>query len=162
MDWAAAKTMLSEINTYSQQVSRTEAIACLQLLLDRCYSTGNLRKSRWLDHVEDTLVEILRSSVSTPCENFVGQKTPGHRPEPENTDQAIVIDARPYPIEGQDSLARELVELHSMGSSIGSVGISGGSAGIQWIQPAYQKSKGALETSPHCWGPTGWQLNEKS
>ena len=77
MDWAAAKTMLSEINTYSQQVSRTEAIACLQLLLDRCYSTGNLRKSRWLDHVEDTLVEIPRSSVSTPCENFVGQKTPG-------------------------------------------------------------------------------------
>ncbi|GIS43337.1 MAG: hypothetical protein Ct9H90mP16_04070 [Candidatus Poseidoniales archaeon] len=60
MDWAAAKTMLSEINTYSQQVSRTEAITCLQLLLDRCYSTGNLRKSRWLDHVEDTLVEILR------------------------------------------------------------------------------------------------------
>ena len=26
-----------------------------------------------------------------------------------------MIDARPYPIEGQDSLARELVELHSMG-----------------------------------------------
>ena len=64
MDWAAAKTMLSEINTYSQQVSRTEAITCLQLLLDRCYATGKLRRSRWLDHVEDALVEILMGSGS--------------------------------------------------------------------------------------------------
>ena len=58
---AAAKTMLSEINTFSQQESRSEAIACLQLLLDRCYSTGSLRKSRWLDHVEDVLVDILEA-----------------------------------------------------------------------------------------------------
>ena len=115
MDWAAAKTMLSEINTFSQQESRSEAIVCLQLLLDRCYSTGSLRKSRWLDHVEDVLVDILRSSVTTPCESFVGQKTTGHRPEPVNGAQAIVVDARPYPIEGQDSLARELVELHAIG-----------------------------------------------
>ena len=73
MDWAAAKTMLSEIHTYSQQVSRSEAVHCLQLLLDRCYATGDLRRSRWLDHVEDALVEILMSSGSAPCSQFVGQ-----------------------------------------------------------------------------------------
>ena len=107
--------MLSEIHTYSQQVSRTEAVTCLQLLLDRCYPTGKLRRSRWLDHVEDALVEILMGSGLAPCENFVGQKIPGHRPEPENLEQAIVVDARPYPIEGQESLARELIGLHKIG-----------------------------------------------
>jgi len=115
MDWGAAKTMISELNSFSQQEGRLEVIQCLQLLLDRCYSTGNLRRSLWLDHVEDALIEILMRSASKPCSNFIGQKELGHRPEPENTNQAIVVDARPYPIEGGESLARELIALHNLG-----------------------------------------------
>ena len=114
-DWASARTMLSEVHTYAQQVSRSDAVACLHLLLNRRYSTGALRRSRWLDHVEDTLMEILMSAASAPCDAFVGQKTPGHRPEPASAGQAIVVDARPYPIEGSDSLARELVALKEIG-----------------------------------------------
>ncbi len=33
----------------------------------------------------------------------------------ENPDQTVVVDARPYPIEGTESLARELVSLHKTG-----------------------------------------------
>ncbi|MDP6899895.1 MAG: hypothetical protein QGF94_03575 [Candidatus Thalassarchaeaceae archaeon] len=115
MDWAAARAMLSEINTYSQQVSRSEAVTVLQMLLDRRYPTGSLRLSRWMDIVEDALIEILMSSSAAPCDQYVCQKTIGHRPRPENDEQSIIVDARPYPIEGSDSLARELIALHEMG-----------------------------------------------
>jgi glutamate synthase domain-containing protein 1/glutamate synthase domain-containing protein 3 len=115
MDWAAARTMLSEIHTYAQQVSRTDAVACLQLLLDRIYPVGTLRRSRWLDHVEDALMEVLISAGTAPCPDFFGHNTPGHIPTPEGTNQAIVIDARPYDIEGSESLARELIALHGAG-----------------------------------------------
>jgi glutamate synthase domain-containing protein 1/glutamate synthase domain-containing protein 3 len=115
MDWASARAMLSEINTYSQQVSRTDSIHLLQMLLDRRYPTGSLRRSRWLDLVEDALTAVLLSSCAAPCEKFVGQSGPGHLPSPESDTQAIIVDARPYPIEGQESLARELIALHKAG-----------------------------------------------
>ncbi len=115
MDWAASRAMLSEIHTYSQQNSRIGALGLLQRLLDRRYPTGTLRRSRWRDHVEDALTEILTGTKSNPCKHLVGQTGPGHRPSPEHPDQAIVVDARPYPIEGNDSLARELVAMYELG-----------------------------------------------
>jgi len=114
-DWPAARAMLSEINTHSQQVSRTDAVELLTLLLDRRYPCGTLRRSRWLDCVEDTIVEILMASANSPCENFTGQMTIGHRPEPASPSQSIVIDCRPYPIEGSESLAREIIALLAIG-----------------------------------------------
>ncbi|MDP6906214.1 MAG: hypothetical protein QF440_02225 [Candidatus Thalassarchaeaceae archaeon] len=115
MDWPAARAMLSEIHTQSQQRDRMKSLDLLRLLLNRQYSTGNLRRSRWLDHVEDSINEILIGSKSSPCASLVGQTGPGHQPNPENDNQAIVVDARPYPIEGSNSLARELISLYEKG-----------------------------------------------
>ncbi|HIN44697.1 MAG TPA: hypothetical protein EYM81_02810 [Candidatus Poseidoniales archaeon] len=114
-DWPAALGLLSEIGSYASQHSRQQAVDLLCLLLNRKYDTGALRTSRWLDYVEDAIMGILNHAGTTPCAYFSGQKSPGHLPKPQNPTQAIVVDARPYPIEGIDSLARELIALHKAG-----------------------------------------------
>ncbi len=112
MSWSEARAMVSEI---AGECERKVSVKVLQQLLDRRYPTGNLRRSRWQDVVEDALIGVLMSSTSTPCADFIGQRTLGHRPEPVEPSQAIVVDARPYPIEGTESLARELVALYQEG-----------------------------------------------
>ena len=114
-DWPSARALLSEISSFASEKSRKQAVELLCLLLNRKYDTGKLRTSRWLDLVEDSIMEILNHSSTKPCEYFIGQKSPGHIPEPENLTQSIVVDARPYPIEGTESLARELVALYQSG-----------------------------------------------
>lgn len=110
-DWPTAAAMINEI----AQMPRKLAIESLQLMLDRVYPTGELRRSRWLDVVEDALIGILIATKSNPCQDYIGQMTPGHRPQPEHANQAIIVDARPFPIEGTESLARELVALYQGG-----------------------------------------------
>ncbi len=111
LDWPSARALCNEISTFE----RSMAIETLQMLLDRRYPTGSLRRSRWLDCVEDALMSVMISTAASPCSSYVGYMTPGNRPIPENPQQSIVIDARPYPIEGRESLARELVALYESG-----------------------------------------------
>ena len=111
LDWPSARALCNEISTFE----RSMAIETLQMLLDRRYPTGSLRRSRWLDCVEDALMSVMISTAASPCASYVGYMTPGNRPIPENPQQSIVIDARPYPIEGRESLARELVALYESG-----------------------------------------------
>jgi len=115
LDWPAARALLSEIGSHANENSRKEAIELLCMILDRKYDTGTLRTSLWLDCVEDSIVEILSHARTTPCHHYIGQKVPGHIPETNNPGQSIIVDARPYPIEGTESLARELVALHKAG-----------------------------------------------
>ena len=111
LDWARARALCKEMIS----LDRSLAVETLQLLLDRPYSTGSLRRSRWLDFVEDALMAVLLSTGPAPCDEFRGHFIPGDFPSPENFTQAVVVDARPYPIEGTESLARELVKLHGLG-----------------------------------------------
>jgi len=111
LDWPAARALCNEVAEFE----RSMAIETLQLLLDRRYPTGSLRRSRWLDCVEDSLMSVMMSTAASPCPSYIGYMTPGNRPLPENPQQSIVIDARPYPIEGTESLARELVALYESG-----------------------------------------------
>jgi glutamate synthase domain-containing protein 1/glutamate synthase domain-containing protein 3 len=115
LDWASAQALLSEITSHAQENSRKDAVELLGLLLDRKYDCGSLRRSRWLDLVEDAIYHTLQHAGNKPCDDFTGQLTLGHRPEPASSEQTIVVDARPYPIEGIESLARELVALHKNG-----------------------------------------------
>ena len=115
LGWDEARAVLDEIEYNVKTAGRTWGRDVLTLLLDRKYDTGSLRSSRWFDLVESKLVRILASSSSHPCENFVGQKTIGHRPKPTQSSQSFVLDARGYPIEGVNSFARELVSLYEIG-----------------------------------------------
>jgi len=115
MDWPSARALLAEIVATAKPDQRSARIELLKLLLDRRYDVGSLRPSLWLDSVETDLMRLLGAAASNPCSQFVGQRTPRIRPEPEGDAQTIIIDARPYPIEGVDSLAREIVAMHKIG-----------------------------------------------
>ena len=115
MDWSEARACLEAIENASGDKGRTWVWDTLTLLLDRRYNCGSLRESVWKDLVEAALIRTVASSAAYPCDAYNGQKTLGHRPEPASVSQAIVVDARPYPIEGIESLALELVALHRMG-----------------------------------------------
>lgn len=115
MDWSEARACLDAVEAASADKGREWVWGTLTLLLDRRYDCGSLRESVWKDLVEAALIRTVASSAANSCESYVGQKTLGHRPEPASASQAIVVDARPYPIEGVESLALELVELHRMG-----------------------------------------------
>ena len=115
LDWAAARCLLSEISTYGAEKSRKEAVELLTLLLDRHYDIGDKRRSRWDDLVEDSIMSIFGHVGQRECEHFHRQKSTGHLPTPENLGQSIILDARLFPIEGTESLARELVALYRAG-----------------------------------------------
>jgi len=115
MDWPHARATLELIESRDSERSRKWSWELLTLLLDRRYDVGNLRRSLWLDLVESSLLRTVSSATHSPCNHFVGQKTLGHHPQPSSDSQHIVIDARPYPPEGTDSLALELVALRDVG-----------------------------------------------
>ncbi|HJM12947.1 MAG TPA: hypothetical protein QF641_00435 [Candidatus Thalassarchaeaceae archaeon] len=113
--WSSAKSILNHVEGDASGLGREWAWELLTRLLDRRYNLGKLRRSRWLDEVEATLSRVLSSSTHSPCESFQGQLTPGHHPSPSSDLQRIVVDARPYPPEGTESLALELVSLKDAG-----------------------------------------------
>ena len=115
MDWSEARACLEAVEQAAPTKGRAWVWDTLTLLLDRKYDCGSLRESVWKDLVEGALIRTVASSAAKPCADYIGQKTVGHRPEPDNPTQAIVVDAIPYPIEGVDSLARELVAMHRLG-----------------------------------------------
>ncbi|MBD61072.1 MAG: glutamate synthase [Euryarchaeota archaeon] len=115
LDWSAAQSLLKHIEESTPEKGREWSWELLTRLLDRRYDLGGLRASRWLDEVEILLNRIVASSTHSPCEVFLGQRTPGHRPTPISERQRIVVDARPYPPEGTESLALELVSLKEIG-----------------------------------------------
>ena len=115
MGWPEALATLEAIESNTSSAGREWAWGLLCRLLDRRYDTGSLRRSRWLDSVEASLIRTISAARHQPCDDFVGQVTLGHHPAPASDTQRIVVDARPYPPEGTDSLALELVALHKAG-----------------------------------------------
>tara|TARA_B100000959_G_scaffold282179_1_gene348013 strand:- start:2034 stop:4727 length:2694 start_codon:yes stop_codon:yes gene_type:complete len=115
MDWPQARATLDSIESCATTNGRPWSWSLLTQLLDRRYDVGRLRRSLWVDLVDASLMRTLSSSTHSPCSHFVGQRTPGHRPAPSSEQQRIVVDARPYPPEGIDSLALELVALKGVG-----------------------------------------------
>ena len=115
MSWPEALATIEAIEGNASSAGREWAWEVLTLILDRMYDTGSLRRSRWLDSVEASLIMTTYAARHQPCDGFIGQMAPGHRPSPTSENQRIVVDARPYPPEGTDSLALELVALHEAG-----------------------------------------------
>ena len=115
MGWPEALAILEAIESNATSAGREWAWNLLSRLLDRRYDTGSLRRSRWLDSVETSLIRTISAARHQPCDSFVGQVTLGHHPVPASDTQRIVVDARPYPPEGIDSLALELVALYKAG-----------------------------------------------
>jgi glutamate synthase domain-containing protein 1/glutamate synthase domain-containing protein 3 len=94
---------------------RTAALNHLRRLLDRDVGSGSLRRSSMLSIVDealDALVERIREHPSA----LYRVHAAGHPvPDPVDPYRLLIIDARGYPPEGPDSLARELVRLAERG-----------------------------------------------
>ncbi len=118
------------------------ALDLLTRLIDHRYPTGRLRRSSLLalyDHYLEALFAGIQAAAN-PIYAFTG--APGAHPGPENPDQTIVLDARGFDPEGENSLALELVRLvnlgfrrlivaHSRGHRFIGNGLGGGSAGVR-------------------------------
>lgn len=104
---------LKELARQSDQRSRV--IEVLNLLMDRRYPTGKLRRSSLLSKVDEALTQVFEEIYQAPCELFTGLRHGEPTPTRSNREMTIVIDASDYPIEDRDSLAMHLIECFKQG-----------------------------------------------
>jgi len=91
------------------------AIGALTLLIDRRYPTGSMRRSCLLSLCDERLGTLFDTLSHTPNQAYACF-VPGHpRPVPEREDTTILIDARPFPAEGEEGLGAEIRRLHAEG-----------------------------------------------
>jgi glutamate synthase domain-containing protein 1/glutamate synthase domain-containing protein 3 len=90
------------------------AIDTLTLLLDRRVATGAMKRSGVLALVDESLARVIETIRHQPPNGYVtiGHGEPLPEGEPERT---LAIDARGFPPEGPDSLARTLVRAYEKG-----------------------------------------------
>ena len=94
---------------------RKRAIETLTLLLDRRYPAGKMRLSNLRSLLDQGLSEIVSAIERSPSDAFAFVCPQSACPRPASDAQTAVIDARPYPPEGKNSLARQIVELYGRG-----------------------------------------------
>jgi len=101
----------------NSDVGRQRAIQVLTHLIDRRYPTGNMRRSSLVSLCDQALKQIFEGIKEAPSESYEFVSPGQPLPEPAQTDQIAVIDARGYKPEGEHSIALLLVELHQRGFS---------------------------------------------
>ncbi|MBE9482514.1 MAG: glutamate synthase [Chloroflexi bacterium] len=107
--------LLKMEQTTASDTERKRAIETLTLLIDRKYSTGKLRCSSLISLYDKTLATITDSIRQSPSEGYTFLVKDKELPEPVSENQTIIIDARPFPPEGENSLALETVRLYRKG-----------------------------------------------
>ncbi len=99
------------------QESRRFAIQTLSLLFDRIYDTGYKKRSSLLQLHHETLNEIFSS---VPLSNYdlytrLDWKNRLRLAHPGLDSQVLVVDALEFPVEGDESAARFVVDAHDQG-----------------------------------------------
>lgn len=87
------------------------SIDVLTLLIDRRYSTHNLRRSSLLTLFDKSLEKIFAQIKTNPDQEFTFISKGDRLPTPVSPDQTAIISAVGYPPEGDDSAAREIHRL---------------------------------------------------
>jgi glutamate synthase domain-containing protein 3 len=103
------------VRTGSNDDDRARAITVLTLLMDRRFPTGIMKRSRLLALVDRSLAQWVDSIRKTPSRRYAWAGFGSPLPEPGETGATLVLDARGYPPEGNESLARALVTLYERG-----------------------------------------------
>jgi glutamate synthase domain-containing protein 1/glutamate synthase domain-containing protein 3 len=115
-DYDTVMAFLSELERSAHHDGdRGRVIEVLTLLMDRRYPTGQLRRSRLLSLFDKGFAAIVESIRQHPSEGYVFCSAEGPRPTPANENQKVVMDARGFAPEGENSLALELILLHKRG-----------------------------------------------
>jgi glutamate synthase domain-containing protein 1/glutamate synthase domain-containing protein 3 len=99
------------------QESRVYAIQSITLLFDRIYDTGNKKRSSLLQLYHEALNEIFSS---VPISNYdlytrIDWKNRARIVHPGFDSQVLVVDALDFPVEGDESAARFLVQAYNEG-----------------------------------------------
>jgi glutamate synthase domain-containing protein 1/glutamate synthase domain-containing protein 3 len=87
----------------------------LTRLIDHRYPTGHLRRSSLLAVYDHYLALHFAKIQVAPTQAFAFTGVPRSHPGPSTPEQAIIIDARGFDPEGENSLALELVRLVKLG-----------------------------------------------
>ncbi len=94
---------------------RQRALSVLTHLMDHRYPTGPMRRSCLLSLFDRTLAAIIESIRKAPSEAYAFASAGSPLPSPGDVTQTVVVDARGYAPEGEDSLARQIVGLFERG-----------------------------------------------
>ena len=112
-DYDSVKVFLLELERSAREGhGYSRAIGVLTLLMDRRYPTGNLRRSSLLSMLDKSFSAVVESIRQFPSEQYVVWSVGMSLPSPGNESQTIVIDARGFPAEGEQSLALQVVRLY--------------------------------------------------
>jgi glutamate synthase domain-containing protein 1/glutamate synthase domain-containing protein 3 len=98
-----------------EDAGRTRVLRALTLLLDRRVPTGGMKRSCIASRIDDALARVFDGVRERPGSAYAWLDAESAAPESASVEQALVIDARGYPPEGNRSLARALVELAGRG-----------------------------------------------
>jgi glutamate synthase domain-containing protein 1/glutamate synthase domain-containing protein 3 len=94
---------------------RERAIEVVTLLMDRRYSTGQMRRSSLLSLLDEALWKIASAVEASPTAKYLFHTSGRNLPEAKNPGQVLVVDACDFPAQDEDSLARELQRLVDRG-----------------------------------------------
>jgi glutamate synthase domain-containing protein 3 len=103
------------VKAAGDDAGRGRAIETLAQLMDRRYPTGALRRSSVLALYDEALGEVVQAVHDAPSERFAYHSYDRVVPEPQGAGQAVVVDGRGFPPQGDDSLGREVQRLVTAG-----------------------------------------------
>lgn len=94
---------------------RERAVETLSLLIDRRYPTANLRRSSLFSLYDASLSNVVDGIRNQPSVRYAFHSFDRSIPEPKGDSQIIVVDARGFPAQGEDSLGREIQRIVDAG-----------------------------------------------
>lgn len=99
----------------ADDVGRKVAIETLTLLIDRRYATGGLRRSSLIALFDAALSRVFQTIAASPSQAYAFHACNRPIPEANGTDQILVVDARGFAPQDEDSLGREIQRLVASG-----------------------------------------------
>src|SRR6266568_5079061 len=115
-DYDDVRTFLDDLErSASNDDDRDRAFKVMNLLMDRHYPAGSMKRSCLLDLVNRSFVQLVDRIREAPSQRYVWAGFGSPIPECIDARVTLVLDARGYPPEGNESLARVLVTLYQRG-----------------------------------------------
>jgi glutamate synthase domain-containing protein 1/glutamate synthase domain-containing protein 3 len=92
----------------SDGLGRERAIQVLSLLMDRRYPTAGLRRSSLVSLYDACFAQVIDGIRNQPSKRYAFHGFDCSLPKPKDEAQIVVVDARGFPAQGEDSLGREI------------------------------------------------------
>jgi glutamate synthase domain-containing protein 1/glutamate synthase domain-containing protein 3 len=99
----------------SNDLGRERTIHLLSLLVDRRYPTAGMRRSSLLSLYDACFAQVIDGICNKPSTRYAFHGFDRSLPKPKDESQIIVVDARGFPAQGEDSLGREIQRLVDAG-----------------------------------------------